>query len=297
MVDKNINVEKIDIHSIVPADYNPRQISDTDYKNLKNSIDEFGIVSPIIINLSDNTIISGHQRFDILYYENNISELYLLKLGDIGWVFTETDLKIKDKNYEKTLNIALNRIHGEFDPEKVNEILVELEELKLDHLTGFDLELDDIDYSFISRIEDEPYEEEVIEEEIYDDIDDEIYEENVEEEINYEENEHKKTSEKEKLEKTSEKKDEKSDRIRRGFIKYGDIYKIGDSYLMFGKETNEQDRTKLFNVSNKKEIARIPSDVKKIKTIKQEISYYMSEDAELIENTIIKNKSISKKVA
>ena len=66
---------------------------------------------------------------------------------------------------------------------------------------------------------------------------------------------------------------------------------------MFGKETNEQDRTKLFNITNKKDVARIPSDVKKIKTIKQEISYYMSEDAELIENTIIKNKSISKKVA
>ena len=67
MVD--IDIEKIDINSLVPADYNPRKISDKDYNNLKNSIDEFGIVDPIIVNLKNNTIISGHQRFDVLFYE------------------------------------------------------------------------------------------------------------------------------------------------------------------------------------------------------------------------------------
>ena len=99
MVDKNI--KKIDINSLVPADYNPRIISDEDYENLKTSIDEFGIVAPIVINLDDNTIISGHQRFDVLYYENKLDELYLLELGDIGWVFTETDLKLKDKMIQR----------------------------------------------------------------------------------------------------------------------------------------------------------------------------------------------------
>ena len=290
MVDKEIDIEKIDINSLVPADYNPRKISDKDYANLKNSIDEFGIVSPIIINLEDNTIISGHQRFDVLYYENNVSELYLLRLGDIGWVFTETDLKIKDKNYEKTLNLALNRIHGEFDEEKVNTILVELEELKLDSLTGFDLALDDIDYDFIERIEDTEY----IEEEEDDEIDDEIIEE---ESIIYEEEEkeedNKETIEEIKFEETT-KKNEENNRIRRGFIKYGDVYKIGDSYLMFGKEDNGQDRTKLLNVP----IPKTPNltDLTKIKTITKEINFYISDDAELIENIIIKHRKISKKI-
>lgn len=291
MVDKDINIEKIDIKSLVPADYNPRKISDKDYKNLKNSIDEFGIVSPIIINLSDNTIISGHQRFDILYYENNVSDLYLIKLGDIGWVFTETDLKIKDKNYEKTLNLALNRIHGEFDEEKVNEVLVELEELKLDYLTGFDLEFDDIDYTFISRIEDE-YDSNIDEEEIDDDFNDEIddyYEEEIDE-TNEE------TIEEIEFEETIEKNNGKKDRIRRGFIKYGDIYKIGDSYLMFGKSDNEQDRTKLMNINLQKNQDIDLDNFEKIKTIKKEINYYISDDAELIENTIIKNKNICKKI-
>ena len=49
MVDKNI--KKINIQSLVPADYNPRKIDEKDYENLKSSIDEFGMVSPIIINV------------------------------------------------------------------------------------------------------------------------------------------------------------------------------------------------------------------------------------------------------
>lgn len=281
MVDSNI--EKINIDKLVPADYNPRKISEKDYNNLKNSINEFGIVSPIVINLNDNTIISGHQRFDVLYYENNVTELYLLKLGDIGWAFTETDLKIKDKNYEKTLNLALNRIHGEFDEEKLNEVLVELEELELDSLTGFDLDLDDIDYDFITRIDDEDYEE------IEDSSEDEYVEE-------IEEVEEPQIIEK-PIQKEKEIEKPKTERIRRGFIKYGDIYRIGDySYVMFGKENNGQDRTKLLNNPIEQKTPNLPKDLKKIKTITKQINYYISDDAELLENLIIENKNICKKI-
>lgn len=288
MVDENLDIKKINLDSLVPAEYNPRKISDKDYENLKRSIDEFGIVVPIIINLKDFTIISGHQRFDILYYENNLQEVYLLELGDIGWVFTDIDLKIKDKNYEKTLNLALNRIHGEFDPNRVNEILFELEELHLDHLTGFDLELDDIDYNFSSRIDEEYYEdEEEIFEDDYDDIDDYDEEDIIDEDDDFEIEEE---TEKPSQPKTKE-------RIRRGFIKYGDVYKIGESsYLMFGKENNEQDRTKLLNITPQQNQIEIPQEIKKIKTITKEINYYISDDAELIETFIIKNNDNCKKV-
>ena len=287
MVDKNLDIKKINLDSLVPAEYNPRKISDKDYENLKRSIDEFGIVVPIIINLKDFTIISGHQRFDILYYENNLQEVYLLELGDIGWVFTDIDLKIKDKNYEKTLNLALNRIHGEFDPNRVNEILFELEELHLDHLTGFDLELDDIDYNFSSRIDEEYYEdEEEIFEDDYDDIDDYDEEDIIDEDDDFEIEE--------ETEKPSQPKPK--ERIRRGFIKYGDVYKIGESYLMFGKENNEQDRTKLLNITPQQNQIEIPQEIKKIKTITKEINYYISDDAELIETFIIKNNDNCKKV-
>ena len=287
MVD--LKIEKISIESLVPADYNPRKISDKDYENLKKSIDEFGVVDPIIINLQDNTIIGGHQRFDVLYYEDKLSEVNLLKLGDIGWVFPDDNLKIKDKNHEKALNLALNRVHGEWDEDLLNEVLIELEDLNLDHLTGFDLEFDDIDYSFISRIEDE-YEEELIEEEI---VEEEYEEELLEEEMSefIEEEIVEEESNKPKKEKIQK------DRVRRGFIKYGDVYRIGDSsYLMFGKHNNEQDRTKLFKFPIQKPIT-LPEDLKKVKTINQEINYYISDDAELVENIIIENNSISKKIA
>lgn len=285
MVDKEINIEKIDIHSLVPADYNPRKISDEDYQNLKQSIDEFGVVSPILINLQDNTIISGHQRFDVLYYENNLSELYLIRLGDVGWVFPDLELEIKDKNYEKALNLAMNRIHGEFDENLVNEVLADLEEVNLDYLTGFDLDLDDIDYDFISRIEDD-YDEVEYDEEDYDEIiEEENDDEYVEEDIGFYNT------------KSSNNETKPKERIRRGFVKYGDIYKIGQSsYLMFGKETNEQDRTKLFNSNIQKQIPKIPQNIKKIKSITQEVNYYMCNDAETVENIIINNKSISKKI-
>lgn len=288
MVD--LDIEKIDIKTLIPADYNPRKISEKDYDNLKNSIKEFGVVDPIIINLKDNTIISGHQRFDVLYYTTDITELYLIRLGDIGWVFPDTDLKLKDKSHEKTLNLALNRIHGEFDEELLNNVLVELEDLKLDHLTGFDLELDDINYEFESRDDGYIYTDDISEEYYEDDDDfvDEIIEEPI---IDYEDEE----IEEEILE---EKSNKSEDRIKRGFIKYGDIYKIGDSsYLMFGKYNNEQDRTKLLNVNPQKN-SNLDSNesLNKIKTITKEINYYISDDAELIENIIIENNKICKKI-
>lgn len=288
MVDVEKVIEKINIESIVPADYNPRIISDEDYANLKKSIDEFGLVSPIVINLEDCTIISGHQRFDVLYYENNISELYLLKLGDIGWVFTETDLTIKDKNYEKALNLAMNRIHGEFDVNKVDVILSDLQELKLDSLTGFDLELDEIDYDFISRLDDESDEE-------YDDVSNDNFDDKIIDD-SYEEDEIEKTFEKTELEKTFEENKMENNRIRRGFIKYGDVYKIGDSFLMFGKSDSEQDRTKLLNSILQKNPINLPKELIKIKSITKEINYYMCYDADLIESIIIENKKISKKI-
>jgi hypothetical protein len=66
---------------------------------------------------------------------------------------------------------------------------------------------------------------------------------------------------------------------------------------MFGKDTNEQDRTKLFNIDNQKNQLKLPKELKKTKTINKEINYYICDDAELIETIIIKNNNMCKKVA
>lgn len=155
-------VKKININDISLAKYNPRQISKEEYDNLCKSIDEFGLVDPIIINLKNNKIIGGHQRYKVLLGNYNFhgenEELILLKRGDIGWVFTDEDLNIKSEEHEKALNIALNKISGDWDYDKLNTLIDEL--LDIDtfdiNLTGFDmLDLQELDVDLGETIFDE----------------------------------------------------------------------------------------------------------------------------------------------
>lgn len=60
-----MEIEEINISLIKPSKYNPRKISDFDYKNLKRNIKEFGLVQPLVIN-KNNNLIGGHQRLKAL---------------------------------------------------------------------------------------------------------------------------------------------------------------------------------------------------------------------------------------
>lgn len=134
----------ISINDLISPPYNPRQISKEEMQKLENSITEFGLVSPIVINLKNNHIIGGNQRFNTLLSINQkkgdfYKELTLIKLGDIGLAFIDEDLTVESEDHEKALNLALNKISGEWDFEKLGEILNELtiNEFNID-LTGFD---------------------------------------------------------------------------------------------------------------------------------------------------------------
>lgn len=112
--------ERRRISDLKPAEYNPRkslQPGDPEYESLKRSIETFGYVDPIIVN-KDGTVIGGHQRLSVLV--------------DLG--YTEADVAVVDlnKHDEKALNIALNKISGEWDEAKLAAIF---SELKLD---GYD---------------------------------------------------------------------------------------------------------------------------------------------------------------
>ena len=139
-----IDVEKIKITDLIPSDYNPRIMPENEATKLKNSLETFGLVDPIVINLKNNHIIGGHQRFDVLidqHLEDNkiFDELNLIRLGDIGWVFTDTELTVESDDHEKALNLTLNKISGEWDTEKLFSVLEELEVNDFDlGLTGFD---------------------------------------------------------------------------------------------------------------------------------------------------------------
>lgn len=100
--------------SIHPAEYNPRKEfkpGDPEFKNIQRSLKEFGYVDPIIIN-KDGTIIGGHQRASVLK-----------SLG-----YTEADCIVVDlkKQDEKALNIALNKIGGQWDMSLLRDALQDL---------------------------------------------------------------------------------------------------------------------------------------------------------------------------
>lgn len=142
-----METETIKITDLKPARYNPRKISPDEYQRLSRSIKEYGFVDPIIINLQNMHIIGGHQRYDILmdeYLNNNedYQELTIIKNGDIGWAFPAgQELEVKDLNYEKGLNIALNnqKLMGSWDNSKLEDLFNDLVTEGFDYtLTGFE---------------------------------------------------------------------------------------------------------------------------------------------------------------
>lgn len=121
-----------DIH---PATYNPRKLlkpGDAEWEALKGSLEDFGLVEPLVVNTKDgkNILVGGHQRYNVLKY-NGIEETEVV------------EVELDDKQ-EKQLNVALNRIEGMWDYEKL-EVL--FEELTTEEIlrTGFsEGEIDDI---------------------------------------------------------------------------------------------------------------------------------------------------------
>ena len=139
--------DKINITNIVPAEYNPRRISEEEFLKLQNSIESFGLVDPIIINLKNNHIIGGHQRYDVLLEEyvgsGDYEELNIIRLGDIGWCFVDEDMGVESEETEKMLNIALNKISGQWDAPKLQKVLDDI---------SFDFDIETIGFDDISDI-------------------------------------------------------------------------------------------------------------------------------------------------
>lgn len=124
MPPKQITIEQVPIGDLKPAKYNPRKISPKMLQRLKKGIEEYGLVDPIIIN-KDGTIIGGHQRY---------KAAELLKFKAVPCV--RLDLPPAK---EKALNLALNKISGEWDMPALKDLLADIDLGDIDiELTGFD---------------------------------------------------------------------------------------------------------------------------------------------------------------
>lgn len=133
-----MELEKITLNQLKPADYNPRQISFEEFKKLSNNLKEFGLVDPIVVNLNNMHIIGGHQRYAVLVKENPNKTFNLIRLGDIGWVFEDVELTLEDENKEKALNVSLNKISGGWDLNKLSSLLSAIKDSDIDiQLSGF----------------------------------------------------------------------------------------------------------------------------------------------------------------
>ena len=178
-----IKVEYVEIDKLKPAEYNPRKLTESEERDLTNSIKGFGLVDPIIVNNAkgrENIIIGGHQRY-------HIAKKIGIKQVPVVYV------SISDLKKEQELNLRLNKNLGEWD----YDLLANFDEELLKNVGFSDIELTKLIDGFLEKGEIE------IEEK-----------EKVENKLN---------------------------------IKYGDIYKLGDSYLICGDANDSKIYENLLN--------------------------------------------------
>ena len=120
-----LTVEYLPIGDLKPDLFNPRRISDEELEALTRSIQQFGLVDPIIVRRADLTVIGGHQR--------------LVAARRLGYDAVPVVLVDLSQEQARLLNVALNKIAGTWDQELLARLLKDLSivpELDLS-LSGF----------------------------------------------------------------------------------------------------------------------------------------------------------------
>ena len=120
-----LKIEYVSFDKLHPDPTNPNRESDAVLEALTRSIQNSGLVQPILA-LTDGTIIAGHHRF-LAARKAGLDEVPVIFL----------DLSIEQA---RLLNVGLNRIHGEFDQELLGRLLADLSSVPdIDPtLSGFD---------------------------------------------------------------------------------------------------------------------------------------------------------------
>lgn len=112
-------VQEIKVTELNAAQYNPRIALEPgmpEWEKLKTSIERFGNVEPVVWNRRTGNVVGGHQRLAVL--------------KSMGYESVPCSVVDLDEKEEKLLNIALNKIKGQWDYDKLEEIL-----------SGFDYEV------------------------------------------------------------------------------------------------------------------------------------------------------------
>lgn len=184
-----MEIKVMHLSELTPADYNPRvnlEPGMPEYDKLKQSIEEFGFVDPPIFNKQTGNLVGGHQRVKVAQ-DIGIKEISVSVL----------DLPLEK---EKLLNVALNKISGHWDDEKLALLLKELDTDEIE-LSGFDIQEAE---NFLNRF----------------DYNQEIDQLVLEDSFDVQEN---------------------LDKINEPMTKLGNLWKLGNHYLICGDATNQAD--------------------------------------------------------
>jgi len=121
-----MEIKTLKISDLKAAEYNPRIMPEEEMAALRRSIKTFGFVEPVVVNMHpgrEYILIGGHQR-------KLAAEMEGLK--EIPCALVRLD-----EEKEKALNLALNKIKGRWDEDKLSEIIFEIRSSKVVMATGF----------------------------------------------------------------------------------------------------------------------------------------------------------------
>ena len=114
------------VEDVAPAEYNPRvalRPGDPDYEKLRASVEDLGVIDPLVWNEGTGRLVGGHQRLQVL--------------KDLGVKEVPCFVVHLSEEKEKQANLALNKITGRFDEEKLGALLTGLDPAVV-KLSGFD---------------------------------------------------------------------------------------------------------------------------------------------------------------
>jgi len=117
-MDNNLIIVYRDLNDLIEAEYNPRQLTEDQYTQLKDSLKRFGMVDPILINVHKdrkNIIIGGHQRKKVIKLSADEKiEFKGVKYEKKKVLIPCIELSLT-LTKERELNIRLNKNQGEWD--------------------------------------------------------------------------------------------------------------------------------------------------------------------------------------
>lgn len=138
---QNLTIKQVAVTELKPAIYNPRKISDKDFAQLVESIRQYTLVEPLVVNSHPDrygNLIGGHQR--------------LKAAVQLGYTAVPVVFISLDEKHERALNLRLNRNTGEFDLDllkhfDIEELLsVGFDDIDLGDIWNANLDIEDDDF-------------------------------------------------------------------------------------------------------------------------------------------------------